>query len=101
MKAFGIKAREHVPQDFVSRLVQEESVGGGQYLGYRQMTIRIRHKYDINVSRAAVAEAQKQHNPEAVFLRKRQRLKRRVYSVDGPNALWHYDGYDKLARFGF
>lgn len=29
------------------------------------------------------------------------RLKRRQYEVQGPNGIWHTDGYDKLKPFGF
>ena len=38
---------------------------------------------------------------EGVEQRSRHRLKRRLYSVPGPNYLWHLDGYDKLKRYGF
>ena len=31
---------------------------------------------------------------------KKQRLRRRVYSVKGPNHMWHIDGNDKIKRFG-
>lgn len=31
--------------------------------------------------------------------RKKSALKRRVYSVPGPNALWHMDGNHKLIRY--
>lgn len=40
-------------------------------------------------------------DPEGVERRKRRRLKRRRYSNPGPNFLWHVDGWDKLALFGF
>lgn len=33
-------------------------------------------------------------------VQKKRRLRRRVYSVPGPNAVWHIDGYDKLSRYG-
>ena len=31
---------------------------------------------------------------------KHQRLRRRVYTVKGPNHMWHADGYDKLKPYG-
>ena len=40
-------------------------------------------------------------DPEGVDLRRRRRLKRRKYASPGPNFLWHVDGWDKLAPFGF
>ena len=40
-------------------------------------------------------------DPEGVESRSRYRLKRRQYTVPGPNYLWHADGHDKMKRFGF
>ena len=40
-------------------------------------------------------------DPDGVEKRKKKRLKRRIYSVPGPDAMWHIDGYDKLKPFGF
>nr|XP_022340813.1 uncharacterized protein LOC111135234 isoform X2 [Crassostrea virginica] len=39
-------------------------------------------------------------DPEGVEYRKTRRLRRRVYSIKGPNSVWHIDGYDKLSRYG-
>ncbi|KAK3090635.1 hypothetical protein FSP39_013299 [Pinctada imbricata] len=39
-------------------------------------------------------------DPAGVAYRKRRRLRRRVYSIRGPNSVWHIDGYDKLSRYG-
>ncbi len=38
-------------------------------------------------------------DPEGVQVRLRRSLYRRVYHVEGPNALWHVDGYHKLVRW--
>ena len=40
-------------------------------------------------------------DPEVAGRRKAHRLKRRVYVSQGPNFVWHIDGYDKLKPFGF
>jgi len=37
---------------------------------------------------------------EGVAARRSRRLKRREYSVKGPNYLWHLDSYDKLKPYG-
>jgi len=39
-------------------------------------------------------------DPEGIEYRKKRRLRRRVYSIKGPNSVWHIDGYDKLSRYG-
>ena len=43
----------------------------------------------------------KEIDPEGSELRRRHRLKRRVYVNQGPDYTWHLDGYDKLKPFGF
>ena len=43
----------------------------------------------------------KELDPEGVLSRRKKRLRRRCYSVQGPDSLWHIDGYDKLKPYGF
>ena len=40
-------------------------------------------------------------DPEGMAERYGNILRRRQYINPGPNFLWHQDGYDKLAQFGF
>lgn len=40
-------------------------------------------------------------DPKGCELRRAHRLRRRVYHIAGPNAVWHGDGYDKLKPYGF
>jgi len=40
-------------------------------------------------------------DPGGVSLQKAHRLKRRKYRANGPNYVWHVDGYDKLKPYGF
>ena len=65
------------------------------------MTRRLRVKHQLSVRRDTVMEALRVIDPEGVSIRKRHRLKRRKYSVPGPNFLWHIDGWDKLKPYGF
>lgn len=39
-------------------------------------------------------------DPQGVQLRRRNRLRRRMYRNPGPNFLWHVDSYDKLKPYG-
>ena len=39
-------------------------------------------------------------DPQGVEMRKRKRLQRRQYRNEGPDSLWHMDGYDKLSPYG-
>ena len=42
----------------------------------------------------------KELDPEGVLSRRKKRLRRRCYSVPGPDFLWNIDGYDKLKPYG-
>ena len=57
--------------------------------------------HGISVPRNTVAVLLKEIDPIGVVIRKRRRLRRREYSLSGPNYTWHADGYDKLKDFGF
>ncbi|XP_034339055.2 uncharacterized protein [Magallana gigas] len=39
-------------------------------------------------------------DPQGVQLRRRGRLRRRIYSNPGPDFMWHIDSYDKLKPYG-
>ena len=43
----------------------------------------------------------KELDPEGVLSRRKKRLRRRCYSVSGPDFLWHIEEYDKLKPYGF
>ena len=101
MQDHGICYTENLPDNLVDAMVGFQSAGDGQNLGYRAMTTRLRNEFNVNVSRDAVASSQKRVNPEAVAQREKRKLTRREYFVEGPDALWHNDGMDKIIRFGF
>ncbi|XP_060565008.1 uncharacterized protein LOC132724202 [Ruditapes philippinarum] len=55
----------------------------------------------IKIQRFRVRDALKRLDSDGVQERKRKRLKRRVYCVQGPNELWHIDTNHKLIRWNF
>ena len=86
---------EHI----VFAIVEELENSCGSFMGYRQLTRRLRLKYNLQVRRDTVMKSLRIIDPEGVECRKRRRLKRRRYGTPGPNFLWHVDGWDKLAPF--
>lgn len=58
----------------------------------------------LKIQRHRVWRSLQRTDKIGVYLRRRQQqrahLKRRVYSVSRPNALWHIDGHHKLIRWG-
>ncbi|XP_055045258.2 uncharacterized protein [Misgurnus anguillicaudatus] len=81
--------------NFISNQIR----GPGRLHGYRMMHERCRLA-GLRVTRDMVQEIQSHLDPEGVQQRRGTRLRRRCYSVPGPNYLWHMDSYDKLTPFG-
>ncbi|XP_033119187.1 uncharacterized protein LOC117118640 [Anneissia japonica] len=55
----------------------------------------------VHVPRQALRDAMHRVDGEGAFSRRRRRLQRIIYHVEGPNHLWHIDGNHKLIRWGF
>lgn len=53
----------------------------------------------IRVQYRRVCEAQYRIDPDGSVLRRLRNLRRRTYSVEGPQHLWHIDGNHKLIRY--
>ena len=104
LKRLGLKRatsdNESPLEHIVSAILEELETSCGSFMGYRQLTRRLRRKYNLQVRRDTVMKSLRIIDPEGVERRKRRRLKRRRYVTPGPNFLWHVDGWDKLAPFG-
>ena len=85
----------------IRQAVALEVNGPGKLIGYRTMTRRLWRKYNLLVGRHTVTSLLKNIDPHGVNQRRQRRLERRQYRCPGPNAVWHIDGYDKLAPYGF
>ena len=88
-------------ESIVRAILQEIDSSSGSFLGYRQLTQRLRRKYKLNVTRDTIMNYIRIIDPEGVDNRRKRRLKRRKYTNPGPNFLSLIDGWDKLAPFGF
>lgn len=85
----------------VRAAIQEELKGPGQLHGYRSMWQTLCQKYGLAVRRDDVMRLMRELDPEGSQLRSSRRFVRRVYHSEGPNYVWHVDGYDKLKPYGF
>ena len=95
------KAAERSNSNQIIDAVENELQGSGRLFGYRLMHQKICCSYGLVVDRETVRVALQALDPEGVARRSRKRLIRRKYHVNGPNFIWHIDGYDKLKPFGF
>ena len=55
---------------------------------------------NIRLQFCRVRESQSRVDPEGSMMRRLTTLRRRTYSVRGPQHLWHVDGHHKLIRYG-
>ena len=105
LKRLGLKRanrrNESRLEDIVSAIVEEMERSVGSFVGYREMTRRLRVRHNIVVRRDTVMRAMQVIDPEGVENRRAHRLQRRKYQTPGPNFLWHLDGWDKLKPYGF
>lgn len=98
----GLSRRKQ--QSSVSEIIdaiENELRGSGSLLGYRLMHQQICCSYGLVADRETVRVVLQALDPEGVARRSHNRLIRRKYNGNGPNFLWHIDGYDKLKPFGF
>ena len=84
----------------VKAAIEEELGGSGCFIGYRKMWWRLKQK-GLVVRRETVREMLVELDPIGVETRRKKKLRRRVYSGNGPNFIWHIVGHDKLKPYGF
>ena len=95
------RQKDYSPLATVRAAIQEELKGPGQHYGYRSMWQTLRLKYSLTVKRDDVMALMRELDPQGIQLRASRKFVKRVYSSDGPNHVWHVDGYDKLKPYGF
>ncbi|XP_059188561.1 uncharacterized protein LOC131971250 [Centropristis striata] len=95
------RQKDYSPLATVRAAIQEELKGPGQLYGYRSMWQTLRLKYSLTVKRDDVMTLMRETDPQGIQLRASRKFVKRVYSSDGPNHVWHVDGYDKLKPYGF
>ena len=101
LQSYGLRRRCPVYDlSQVRQRVAEELDGPGCMGGYISIWHTLRLE-GLQVPRDVVATVVKELDPMGCEMRRSKRLKRRKYSVPGPNYCWHIDGYDKLKPFGF
>ena len=96
---FYRKGKQSPLLDIVT-FIQHELEGSGSCIGYRAMHQRF-IRNSLMVSRVIVAQVMKHLKPIGVNTRRRPALRHRLYYSQGPNWVWHLDGYDRLKPYGF
>lgn len=72
----------------------------GRNCGYRTLWHSLRVQHQLTVSKEMLRKYMRVRDPVNVAARAVHRLDRRTYRSRGPNDCWHFDGYDKLKRYG-
>ena len=101
LRLFGLRRRKNYTDDQVLiEFISRQIMTSGQLHGYRWMWMKCLHEGFV-VKKEHVRELMKVLDPAGVAARCRRSLRRRQYHADGPNFIWHVDGYDKLKPYGF
>lgn len=99
-KKMGLHRRKYKSDILqVALFVFEECEMHGQMHGYRWMHLMC-HEMELVVDQETVRVLLHIIDPKGIELRRKKRLRRRIYSIKGPNAVWHIDGYDNLSKYG-
>ena len=77
--------------DSLVSAVRSQNPTSGEVLLMSQLGVRVQR----SILRASLHRI----NPSVIEMRRRHTVRRRVYSVDGPNSLWDLDGHHKLIRW--
>jgi len=101
MRSYGLKRNgvQHSSVELITN-IESEIQESGENRGYRSIYQHLIEK-GIQISQHTVRKVMKEIDPEGVNRRSRHCIKRRKYTSDGPNDVWHLDGNDKLKPFGF
>ena len=100
LKRIGLYRRKHKTDLLqVALFIQEEVEKSGQLHGYKFIHLKCIHKGYV-VTQETVRHLLHIIDPVGVATRSRNRLRRRRYINDGPDFMWHIDGYDKLKPYG-
>ena len=67
----------------------------------RSLAMGYLRQFGLKVQQERIAKALVRVDPENSCLRWAALIKRRKYSVPGPNSLWHDDGHHSLISWGF
>ena len=59
------------------------------------------HQFGITLPRSRIRACVHRVDPINTAIRRSVTVRRRVYCVSGPNALWHIDGHHKLIKWRF
>ncbi|PIK51443.1 hypothetical protein BSL78_11682 [Apostichopus japonicus] len=100
LKRLGLARRKrHADLADVVEFLEREIQSSGQCHGYRWMHLKCLQS-GLNIDKETIRIALSVLDPIGVAIRSRRRLYRRAYHANGPNFIWHADGYDKLKPFG-
>lgn len=97
----GLSRTTTIDQQRLNRLIELRKRHYALTMGYRRLTYHIRNDLKIWVKRGAVYHSLTVVDAEGLEERRKRRLVRRLFHADGPDEYWAYDGFDKLARWGF
>lgn len=93
------KRKNYTNLEEILFFLQAELQKSSQLHGYKWMHLRCLQSGYV-VTQNTVRLILSMLDPVGVEIRRRRRLRRRMYFNKGPNYMWHLDSYDKLKPYG-
>lgn len=99
-KQYGLRRKKNFSElDSLVQFIISELRSSGQMHGYRWLHSKCLLN-GFTVTREMIRRILQVLDGDGVEIRRKKRLRRRLYSCKGPNYLWHADGNDKLKPYG-
>ncbi|KAF3854256.1 hypothetical protein F7725_022311, partial [Dissostichus mawsoni] len=99
LRACGLNRRKYADLEVAIDYIVGQLGGPGQLHGYRWMYAKLLER-GIRIRKEDVRILLSLLDPVNSQARLKRRLSRRKYFSQGPNFIWHVDGYDKLKPYG-
>ena len=100
LKHYGLNKNINISLEAFKNVLKRVIKGPRSSIGYRNMQKFLYNTLGIRVPRNIVMITLREIDSEGVLIRRSRKLRRRCYRSNGPNDVWHVDGYDKLKPYG-
>ena len=103
MKELGLEkftGYSTIEDDELDQIIVNLKSDHGTIIG-RSLVLGNLKSMGVKIQQKRIREALVRIDPESSKLRWAALIKRRKYSVPGPNSLWHIEGYHALISWGF
>ena len=98
LKTMQLIKSPNITDEAVCQIIKRELRGPSAGHGYLFKWYKLKTTYEVQERR--VIKILREEHPAGTLHKNSRYIKRRVYTCEGPNNIWHVDGNDKLKPYG-